>query len=225
MNMICEKLLDYNLVDVEGLVLLNENWQVIQDQFEQAEIVCGDPSDGIYASKLHDHDVLRDYRNEMVFDTKYQKWDRIPHNGKSFVGDKFIITEDIYDSNGDLFRSGIRELSDIGLKGGYVPPPLRKGMFKWVAVLDYNKQYPNAIISSNAGIRTAIDYLSDDENFVYDTKGKQWNKKDLIETPIGFFRKDIFSVNKSKFTNDFPSNIFLLQFHFAYFQNLYCHLN
>ena len=32
-----------------------------------------------------------------------------------------------------------------------------RGIYKWVAVIDFSKFYPNAIKSSNAGIETSID--------------------------------------------------------------------
>lgn len=201
MNVPCSKLLDYNLVDTEGLVLLNEMWGLIEDQFEQAWLVVGPPDDGIYASKLHDHDMLKDYRNVMVFDTKYQPWKREPIKGKIEVGDKFILTKDLGDG---VF---INNLEEIDKKGGYVPEPLRTGTFEWVCVIDFNKQYPNAIMSSNAGIRTVIEPIEIHDDYVIgyglDEKGekikKKWNRKDLIETPVAFFRKDILSINNKKF--------------------------
>jgi len=199
----CKKLLDYNLVDVEGLVLLNEKFNLVQDQFEQAELVVAPPEDGIYSSKMHDHDTIRDFRDKMVFDTKYQQWERLPLKPKEQIGDKFTITlkdlEEVAKRRGEIVE--YNSLHDVGKKvGGYVPPPLRKGMFVWVATIDFNKQYPNAIMSSNAGIRTAIKIKKYDDEWVWDENGEKWNRKFLIETPIGFFRKDIESVNKKKFS-------------------------
>lgn len=197
----CKKLLDYNLIDVEGLVLLDKTFNIIEDQFEQAELVVGPPEDGIFASKLHDHDMIRDFRNEVVFDTKWQDWHREPLKSKKEIGDKFTINLRSLEEQSE--RHGVKikyeSLQDIHKVGGYVPPPLRAGMFEWVCVIDFNKQYPNAIMSTNAGIRTAIKLDHYDNFFVYDTNGKKWNRKELIETPIGFFRKDVESINNKKF--------------------------
>ena len=202
--MICSKLLDYNLVDVEGLVLLNEEFNIIEDQFEQAQLVVAPPEDGIFTSKLHDHDVIRDFRNKMVFDTKYQKWERTPIKGKPQIGKKFTIT--LKDLEEQAKRGGrlveYKSLHDIHKVGGYVPPPLRVGTFEWIVTIDFSKQYPNAILSSNAGIQTAIKFKYEDEtlgDYIIDTDFKRWKREDLIETPIGYFRKDIDSVNRSKF--------------------------
>jgi len=207
--MICEKLLDYNLVDVEGLVLLNEEFGLIEDQFEQAQLVVAPPEDGIYTSKMHDHDMIKDFRNEMVFDTKYQNWKREPLKGKKQIGEKFLIT--LKELEDQAKRRGLvveyNSLEDIHKVGGYVPPPLRAGTFVWVCVIDFNKQYPNAIMSSNAGVRTLVEFVEDlgDKILGYSINEKgekflgEWDKKDLIETPIAYFRKDVLSVNRKKF--------------------------
>jgi len=199
--MSCSKLLDYNLVDVEGLVLLDKEWNIIEDQFEQANLVVSPPEDGIFASKLHDHDTIRDFRNKMVFDTKYQKWRRKPLKGKAKIGSKFTITlkdlEEVQLKKGKVVHYG--NLNDLPKIGGYVPDPLRPGVFEWVATIDFSKQYPNAIMSSNAGIKTAVNVYRIEKDFVYDHSGRRFFRSDLIETPIGYFRKDIESVNKKKF--------------------------
>jgi len=198
---VCDKLLDYNLVDVEGLVLLDDFFKMIEDQFEQAHLVVAPPDDGIYSSKMHDHDMIRDYRETMVFDTKYQKWERKPITGKKQIGSKFTITlEDLVEvrkRRGDTEE--IKSLHDLPKIGGYVPEPLRAGMFVWVITIDFNKQYPNAIMSSNAGIKTAINLLKYNDEEVWDKDGTVYQRTNLIETPMGFFRKDIESVNRKKF--------------------------
>ena len=199
--MICDKLLDYNLVDTEGLVILDEFFNMVEDQFEQAHLVVAPPEDGIFASKLHDHDLIRDYRSEMVFDTKWQNWERPPLVGKKQIGDKFTITlndlEEVRRNKGESVT--YKSLHDLPKVGGHVPKPLRAGMFEWTATIDFNKQYPNAIMSSNAGIKTAIDIDWHNGRAVCDKSGVVWDKKEIIETPMGFFRKDIESVNKKKF--------------------------
>lgn len=198
---VCSKLLAYNLVDCEGLVLLNETFNLIEDQFEQAHLVLAPPADGIYSSKMHDHDMIRDYRNTMVFDTKWQEWKRPPLKPKDQIGDKFTLTLKSLEEQAQRGGKPIKykSLADVGKVGGYVQPPIKAGTYTWVAKLDFEKQYPNAIISTNAGIRTAIQLGEVYPDKVVDKFGVVWNKKELIETPIAFFRKDIESVNKKKF--------------------------
>jgi len=197
----CSKLLDYNLVDVEGLVLLNERFNIVQDQFEQAELVVAPPDDGIFASKLHDHDMIKDYRKELVFDTKYQEWSRPPIRGKKQIGEKFTLT--LKDLEDQAKRKGrvvsYKSLWDISKVGAYVAPAILKGKYVWVCLIDFHKEYPNAIISSNAGIRTTIRIKKEYWFCILDQKGKIWDRKDIIETPIGYFRKDIESINNKKF--------------------------
>jgi len=192
-----EFMLDYNLIDVKICVDLDERFDVTKKQSGRAEVAIAPASDGLEASKIHDHYKLTHYQDKYSFDTKYQKFKRRELNGKEQIGNKFTITlkdlEEIIHSKG--VEVTYKTLYDIHKIGGFVPIPLGEGVFKDIAVIDFSKYYPNMIKSTNAGIETCIDIELEDEEFVYDKAGNKFSKNDLIETPVAYFRKDVQSLN------------------------------
>jgi len=185
-------MLDYNLIDVYGIVELDKKFNLSGVQRGRAEVSISPIEDGIFASKLHDHAKLTHYQNDYAFDTKYfgEEKKRQQLNSKTGkIKDKFHLR--LSDIKGDP-----KTLEEINKVGGHVAPILERGVYNMVATIDFSKFYPNAIKSSNAGITTAIDFDHEDENYVYDKSGiSAWDKKELIETPCGYFRKDVKSLN------------------------------
>lgn len=234
-----EFMLDYNLIDVYGLVKLDEKFDMVGKQRGRADVSLSPIQDGIQASKLHDHSKLTLYQDKYLFDTKYyggKKLDgeeykegfvcvrkrgknggyywvreRKPITGKAQIGEKYTITLRDLEKAGEGRGKKYENLFDVHKVGGFVPIPLERGVYKNVAVIDFEKYYPNMFKSTNAGILTAIDVITEYEDYI-DGWGinvlksgkiskvkprirKNWYKKDLVETPIGYFRKDIVSLN------------------------------
>ena len=204
-----EYMLDYNLIDVKGVYELDKKFDVAKSQFGRSEVSVSPFEDGIYGSKLHDHAKLTYYQDDYAFDSKYQGFVREEINGKNQIGDKFTLT--LKDLEDKARASGkdveYKTLKDIGKIGGYVPKIIGRGIYKWVAVIDFSKFYPNAIKSSNAGIETAVDIDKEEEHlvrgYIIDNKiGRRLveiPRADLIETPVSYFRKDIKSLNAKTF--------------------------
>ena len=204
-----EYMLDYNLIDVKGVYELDKKFNVAKSQFGRSEVSVSPFEDGIYGSKLHDHAKLTYYQDDYAFDSKYQGFKREEINGKDQIGDKFTLTLKDLEKKAKASGKdvGYKTLKDIGKVGGFVPIPVGRGIYKWVAVIDFSKFYPNAIKSSNAGIETAIDiekefddlvrgYIIDDK---YGKLLREIPRSELIETPISYFRKDIKSLNAKTF--------------------------
>jgi len=166
----------YNIRDVEGTYLLCEFFGIPPTMFERATITGCKPEDGDMVSYIHRHLTLKYSKGICIYDTRYQNWKRKTYKGK--------------------FKS--RE-------GGFVFDP-RVGIYNIandivVVVIDFNKLYPNLIISCNAGPRTKIDQVKEGWFCVIDKEGKVWDKKDIIHTPVAYYRKDIISINR-KIYND-----------------------
>jgi len=193
-----EKLRHYNLIDVEGTYKLDEKFGLSKGVFGLSEVVVAPAEDALLGSKLHDHDTLREYRGKIVFDTKYQKdFKRVGKTGKKFISKRFHLTlEDLKDRySGEIPKS----LLELKKRGGFVAKPIAKGIYDNVGTLDFSKFYPEAIMASNSGIRTTIDLDKEYDSYIKDKQGRNWDRKDIIETPCAYFRKDIDSINKTKF--------------------------
>lgn len=208
-----EFMLDYNLIDVKICVDLDKYFQATKKQVGRTEVSISPADDGLTASKLHDHFKLTNYQDQYSFDTKYQKFRRKGIKGKDQIGDKFTITLKLLEekarargvrvpligTNGipteTMIMVTYNSLKDIGKAGGFVPKPVSRGIYEWIAVIDASKFYPNMIKSTNAGIVSAIDLDKEYWFCVTDKKGNVYDRKDLIETPIAYFRKDIKSLN------------------------------
>jgi len=232
-----EFMLDYNLIDVYGLVEMDKKFNMSQSQRGRADVSISPIEDGIMASKLHDHAKLSNYQHQYAFDTKYYRGKKIHSpiklqgfkitektskegetyyirerkgiKGKKYIGDKFTIKLKDLEQAGKGKGQKYNTLHDVHKAGGFVPVPLDRGIYEWVAVIDFSKFYPNAIKSSNADIASAIDVVEDQEDFVLgwgidEKEGKilkEWDKKLLIETPMGYFRKDVLGLNAIIFDN------------------------
>ncbi len=191
-----EFLLNYNLIDVWGLVELDKRFDMSGKQRGRCDVALSPFEDGIMASKLHDHAKLTIYQDQYAFDTKYYGPDhrREPLKGKKQIGEKFTLTLR------DLEKAGMGEgehygsLLDIHKVGGYVKD-IQPGVYTDVVVLDFTKYYPNMIKSCNAGILPLINLLREDELTITDNEGNVYYKKDIIETPVAYFRKDVKSLN------------------------------
>lgn len=196
-----EFMLDYNLIDVKICVDLDKYFNVTEKMVGRTEVSISPADDGLTASKLHDHFKLTHYQDQYSFDSKYQKFRREGINGKDFIGDKFTISLKTLEEKARArnLKVEYNTLKDIGKAGGFVPVPLGRGIYHYVAVIDFSKFYPNMIKSTNAGIVSAIDVKEVNKYNVIDKNGKIWDKDDLIETPIAFFRKDVKSLNAMLF--------------------------
>lgn len=189
-------LLDYNLIDVWGLVELNKKFDMSGKQRGRCDVALSPLQDGIIPSKLHDHAKLTIYQQDYAFDTKYYGADkrRVPLKGKKQIGEKFTVTLR------DLEKSGMGEgqhyesLFDIHKVGGYVHD-LEAGVYEDVGVIDFSKYYPNMIKSCNAGILPLIDFEKEYWFCINDSKGNVYDRKNIIETPVAYFRKDVKSLN------------------------------
>jgi len=188
--------LDYNLIDVWGLVELDKKFDMTGKQRGRCDVAISPFEDGIMASKLHDHAKLTIYQDKYAFDTKYYGGEkfRVPLKGKKQIGEKFTLKLSDLEKAGKGEGQHYESLDDIHKVGGYVHDPL-PGVYEDVAVIDFSKYYPNMIKSCNAGILPLIDLESEDEFTVTDSKGNVYNKKDIIETPVAYFRKDVKSLN------------------------------
>lgn len=217
-----EFMLDYNLIDVKICLDLDLYFKVTKKQVGRTEVSISPADDGLTASKLHDHFKLTNYQEQYSFDTKYQKFKRPGINGKNQIGDKFTLTlaqlEEKARARGvktkrvkipllsadGIKREGTfdityRSLKDVGKAGGFVPVPLGRGIYENIGVIDFSKFYPNMIKSTNAGIVSAIDLDREYWFCVKDKKGNVFDRKDIIETPVSYFRKDIKSLNSILF--------------------------
>ena len=189
-------LLDYNLIDVWGLVELDKRFDMSGKQRGRCDVALSPLEDGIMPSKLHDHAKLTIYQDQYAFDTKYYGGDKFRKHlkGKEQIGDKFTLTLRDLEKKGMGAGQHYETLYDIHKVGGYVKD-IEPGVYDNVAVIDFTKYYPNMIKSCNAGILPLIDFLREDELTVTDTKGNVYYKKDIIETPVAYFRKDVKSLN------------------------------
>lgn len=195
-------MIDYNIIDVYGVVELDKFFKVSKNQAGRTEVSISPFADALEASKLHDHYKLTNYQDQYSFDSKYEsKSKREPYNIKDDIGEQFTIK--LKDLEDQARKRGkdvtYNTLKDIGKIGGFVPQPVKKDIYYYVLTIDFSKFYPNMIKSTNAGIETAINLDRFDDKYVWDKNGKRWNREDLIETPITFFRKDIKSINSDLF--------------------------
>ncbi len=188
--------LDYNLIDVWGLVELDKKFDMSGKQRGRCDVALSPLEDGIMASKLHDHAKLTIYQDQYAFDTKYYGGDkyREPLKGKEQIGEKFTITLRDLEKKGMGAGQHYETLFDIHKVGGYVHD-IQPGIYTDVVVIDFTKYYPNMIKSCNAGILSLIDLRGEYSFGVGDTKGILYDRKDIIETPVAYFRKDIRSLN------------------------------
>lgn len=195
-----EFMLDYNLIDVKICDDLDKRFNVTKNQSGRGEVSLSPIDDCLEASKLHDHFKLTKFQRQYSFDTKYQRYKRPEINGKDQIGNNFTIT--LKDLENKARASGrdiyFRTLKDIGKVGGYVPVPV-PGIYEDMAVIDFSKYYPNMIKSTNAGIVSAINVKKIGWFCVIDKEGRVWDRKDIIETPIAFFRKDVKALNSLLF--------------------------
>ncbi len=188
--------LDYNLIDVWGLVELDKKFDMSGKQRGRCDVALSPLEDGIMASKLHDHAKLTIYQDQYAFDTKYYSPDhrREPQKGKEQIGEKFTLTLRDLEKAGKGEGEHYGSLLDIHKVGGYVKD-IQPGVYTDVVVIDFTKYYPNMIKSCNAGILSLIDLLIEDKLTITDNEGNVYYKKDIIETPVAFFRKDVKSLN------------------------------
>lgn len=189
-------LLDYNLIDVWGLVELDKRFDMSGKQRGRCDVALSPLQDGIMASKLHDHAKLTIYQQDYAFDTKYYGGDkyRKPLKGKKQIGEQFTLTLRDLEKKGMGAGQHYETLYDIHKVGGYVKD-IQPGVYEDIAVIDFTKYYPNMIKSCNAGILPLIDFEKESLISVWDSKGNKYSKKDIIETPVAYFRKDIKSLN------------------------------
>jgi len=162
----------------------------------RCDVALSPLQDGIMASKLHDHAKLTIYQDKYAFDTKYYGGDRFrePLRGKEQIGEKFTLTLRDLEKKGMGAGQHYETLYDIHKVGGYVKD-IEPGVYEDVAVIDFTKYYPNMIKSCNAGILPLIDFQKESLISVWDSKGNKYAKKDIIETPVAYFRKDVKSLN------------------------------
>lgn len=204
-----EFLMDYNLIDVKGCVDLDKKFDATNKQGGRADVAIAPFEDGLFASKLHDHFKLTQYQHDYAFDTKYQKFERRELKSKKHIGDKFVITlKDLEKISRDKGKDvTYNSLEDVHKVGGFVPKPPKRGIYTNVAVIDFSKYYPNMIKTCNAGIISAVDVVKEYWFCVVGRKYKGtdkeevevYDRKNLIETPYGYFRKDIKSLNAKVF--------------------------
>lgn len=190
-------LLDYNLIDVWGLVELDKKFDMSGKQRGRCDVCLSPLEDGIMPSKLHDHAKLTIYQQDYAFDTKYYGGDkyRTPVMGKEQIGEKFTITLRDLEKAGMGEGQHYKSLFDIHKVGGYVQD-LEPGVYEDVCVVDFSKYYPNMIKSTNAGILPLIDAFKEKYWFcITDFEGNIYDRKDIIETPVAYFRKDVKSLN------------------------------
>ena len=198
-----EFMIDYNIVDVYGVVELDKLFNVSKNQSGRTEVSISPFADALYPSKLHDHYKLTKYQNTYSFDTKYQNdvEKRKPYKIKETFGEAFTIT--LKDLEEQARKRGKEvtydKIDDIGKIGGYVAKPVPKEIYYDILTIDFSKFYPNMIKSINAGIVSAINLASFDDEYVWDIDGTAYKREALIETPITFFRKDIPSINAKLF--------------------------
>ena len=189
-------LLDYNLIDVYGLVKLDERFDMSGKQRGRCDVALSPLEDGIMPSKLHDHAKLTIYQDKYAFDTKYYDPEhrRVPLKGKKQIGYKFTLTLSDLETAGMGEGQHYESLDDVHKVGGYVKDP-EPGVYDDIAVIDFTKYYPNMIKSCNAGILPLIDLEREYWFSVIDSNGNIFDRKDIIETPVAFFRKDVKSLN------------------------------
>ena len=193
--------LDYNLIDVWGLVELDKKFDMSGKQRGRCDVVLSPLEDGIMASKLHDHAKLTIYQQDYAFDTKYYGGNkyREPLKGKKQIGEKFTLTLRDLEKAGKGAGEHYESLFDIHKVGGFVKD-IQPGVYEDVAVIDFTKYYPNMFKSTNAGILPMIDLLEVGYWFcIRDTDGNIFDRKDIIETPVAYFRKDIKSLHSKIF--------------------------
>ncbi|KKL55213.1 hypothetical protein LCGC14_2257660, partial [marine sediment metagenome] len=194
-------LLDYNLMDVWGLVELDKRFDMSGKQRGRCDVALSPLEDGIMASKLHDHAKLTIYQQDYAFDTKYYGGNkyRKPIKGKKQIGDKFTITLRDLEKAGMGAGEHYESLDDIHKVGGFVKD-IQPGVYEDVGVIDFTKYYPNMFKTTNAGILPMIDLLEVGYWFcIRDTDGNIFDRKDIIETPVAYFRKDIKSLHSKIF--------------------------
>ncbi len=193
-------LLDYNLIDVWGLVELDKKFDMSGKQRGRCDVAISPLQDGIMASKLHDHAKLTIYQQDYAFDTKYYdpKYRRIPIKGKKQIGKKFTITLRDLEKAGKGEGQHYKSLFDIHKVGGFVKD-IKPGVYEDVGVIDFSKYYPTMFKCTNAGILPLIDLEKEYWFSVKDSRGNIYDRKDIIETPVVFLRKDIQALNSRIF--------------------------
>lgn len=166
-----EKERKYNIVDVEGMYLLDLFFGYTDSVAMRALLYGGKIEDTIYTSKIHDHINLWYASGDYVMNTRTNR-------RKSWKG---FIKGKMGGYNMDI--------PDSGIIMGY--PEEEFGM-----IVDFSKLYPTCSMTVNAGVRTKIEFDHYDENRdVVDNKGKVWKIDDLCSSPSGYFRKDFESQN------------------------------
>lgn len=206
-------LIDYNLIDVKICVDLDKFFKVSEKQRNRIVIPIAPFEDALQASKLHDHYKLTHFQNQYSLDTKYQRG--VPHrniSGKKYIGKKFKLTLEELERQAKRTNpeAHYENLYNIHKVGGLVITPAESGIYKNVIRGDFSKYYGRAIQALNIGIVSSVDVEKEYWFCVKDKSGKVYDRKDLIETPISYYRKDIESINKSLFdewiTNELKSS-------------------
>jgi DNA polymerase elongation subunit (family B) len=155
----------YCTADVEGTWGIDVLFRMSEDGYNRAMFSGAKWEDYQFASKLHDQINLKLYKDLYYLDTKWQG-ERIFDTGEVIYEEyqkKYTNYEtgEIYYKTKSRKRPWKRDwiTDDIGIAtervGGYVPEP-EPGFYEDVAVIDFNKFYPNSAIAANCGPETFI---------------------------------------------------------------------
>lgn len=161
-----EKELEYNRMDVEGLLFLDKRFGFSSDIFDTVALSKMPGIEVLSATRIHDMIMLDYSQDKVVYDTKYQKWNR------------------------NVWRGWLKERH-----GGYVVP-IKRGVGGWTVIVDFSGLYPNLASCANAGVDTLIQVAEEHPDYYIDKFGKKWMKKDTIWTPSAPFRTDKISIEK-----------------------------
>ena len=161
-----EKEMEYNRMDVEGLFFLDKRFGFSSDIFDTVALSKMPGIEVLSATRIHDMIMLDYSQDKVVFDTKYQKWNR------------------------NVWRGWLNSRH-----GGYVVN-INRGVGGWTVILDFSGLYPNLASSANAGVDTLIQVAEEFPDYYIDKFDKKWMKKDTIWTPSAPFRKDKISIEK-----------------------------
>lgn len=195
-------MIDYNIIDTKICVDLDKKFQISKKQRSRIEVSISPFYDALKASNLHDQYKLTNYGDDYSLDTKYQEmYKPYQFTGKEQIEDKYTITLEFLEEQAKRNNPDVKyeSLYDIRKVGGLVINPAPRGVYEKVVRIDFSKYYPNMIITTNAGIISAVDVDHYSQEYVFDKRGIKYKRKDLIETPVGFFRTDIKSLNTELF--------------------------
>jgi len=194
-------MIDYNIIDVKICVDLDSFFSICEKQRNKIIVPISPFYDALQASNLHDHYKLTKYQNKYALDTKYQKYYK-PRKitGKKQIYDKFTITlKDLEDQAKSKDSKVVYEsLDDVRKVGGLVIEPI-EGIHKNIIRIDFEKFYARVIQALNIGIVSAVDVEKEYWFCVKDKRGIIFDRKDLVECPNAYYRKDVNSINKELF--------------------------